>query len=237
MLMTLALSFAAGVLAALSPCVLPVLPLVVGSAARGHRAGPLALAAGLVATFTIVGLLLASLGAQLPIDDAFVRYASAVLLGVAGVVMLSAALHNRVSGMFTPLASAAARLSARAGDGLGGQFAAGALLGGVWSPCVGPTLGAALGLAARSDSAGRAVVMLIAFGIGSATPLVATAYASRSMLARRAALMRAGRSGQAMLGGVLVVTAVLVWSGLDKMIEASLVDHLPAWWIAILARV
>ena len=69
---------------------------------------------------------------------------AATLLAVAGLVMVSAPLHDRVSGMFTPLASAAARLSARAGDGLGGQFAVGALLGGVWGPCVGPTLGAAL---------------------------------------------------------------------------------------------
>jgi cytochrome c-type biogenesis protein len=237
MLITIGLSFAAGVLAALSPCVLPVLPLVVGSAARGHRAGPLALAAGLVATFTTVGVLLASLGASLPIDDAVVRYAAATLLALAGLVMMSAPLHDRVSGVFTPLASAAARLSARAGDGLGGQFAVGALLGGVWSPCVGPTLGAALGLAGQSDSMGRAIMMFIAFGLGSATPLAATAYASRRMLTRRATLLRAGRSGQAVLGSVLVVTALLVWTGFDKAIEAALVEHLPAWWVAMLARV
>jgi cytochrome c-type biogenesis protein len=237
MLITIGLSFAAGVLAALSPCVLPVLPLVVGSAARAHRAGPLALAAGLVATFTIVGVLLASLGARLPIDDALVRYASATLLALAGVIMMSARLHDRVSGAFTPLASAAARLSSRVGEGLAGQFAVGALLGGVWSPCVGPTLGAALGLAGESDSLIRAVLMLIAFGLGSATPLVATAYASRSVLSRRATLLRAGHAGQSILGGVLVLTAVLVWSGFDKVIEASVVEHLPSWWVAVLAKV
>src|SRR5262249_49496466 len=229
------------VLAALSPCVLPLLPLVVGAAARGHRAGPLALAAGLVATFTTLGVLLASVRGRLPIDDVFVRYASAVLLGLAGLVMMSAPLHDRLirrlSGMFTPLASAAARLSARAGDGLGGQFTVGALLGGVWSPCVGPALGAALGLAGRSDSVGHAVLMLTAFGVGSATPLVATAYASRGMLTRRTSALRIGRSGQTLLGGLLVLTAILVWTGFDKIIETSLVEQLPSWWIAVLARV
>jgi cytochrome c-type biogenesis protein len=236
-LIALGLSFAAGVLAALSPCVLPLLPLVVGAAARGHRAGPLALAAGMVAMFTTLGVLLASMRGRLPIDDEFMRYASAMLLGLAGLVMMSALLHDRFSGMFTPLASAAARLSARAGDGLGGQFTVGALLGGVWSPCAGPTLGAALGLAGRSDSMGHAVLMLTAFGVGSATPLVATAYASRGMLTRRATALRIGRSGQVLLGGLLVLTAVLVWSGFDKIIEGSLVEHLPSWWVAILARV
>lgn len=237
MLIAIGLSFAAGLLAALSPCVLPLLPLVVGSAARTHPAGPLALAGGLVATFTIVGVLLASLGARLPIDDALVRYASATLLALAGVVMMSARLHDRVSGAFTPLASAAARLSSRVGEGLGGQFAVGALLGGVWSPCVGPTLGAALGLAGESDSRMRAMLMLIAFGLGSATPLVATAYASRSVFNRRATLLRAGHAGQAILGGLLVLTAVLAWSGFDKIIEAWVVEQLPSWWVAVLAKV
>jgi cytochrome c biogenesis protein CcdA len=213
-----------------------VLPLVVGSAARGHRAGPLALAAGLIAMFATIGVLLAALSTRLPIDEAFVRGASAVLLGMVGLVMVSAGLHDRVSGIFTPLASAAARMSARAGDGLRGQFAVGALLGGVWSPCVGPTLGAALGFAGHAESMGRGVLMLIAFGMGSAAPLVATAYASRSMLARRASVLRAGRAGQAILGSVLLVTAILVWSGLDKVIEASLVENLPSWWIEVLAR-
>ena len=78
--------------------------------------------------------------------------------------------------------------------------------------------------------------MLIAFGLGPAAPLVATAYASRSVLSRRAALLRAGHAGQMILGGVLVLTAVLVWSGFDKVIEAPVVDHLPSWWIAFLAR-
>jgi cytochrome c-type biogenesis protein len=237
MLITIGLSFAAGVLAALSPCVLPLLPLVVGSAARGHRAGPLALAAGLVAAFAAMGLLLAWAGAWLPIDEGMIRYAAAALLALSGMLMLSGSLQYRVSGAFTPIASAAARLSARAGDGLGGQFIVGALLGGVWSPCVGPTLGAALGFAGQSHSAGRAIVMLVAFGLGSATPLAATAYASRAMIMKRATLMRAGRRGQMVLGGVLLLTAVLVWSGFDKAIEASLVERLPAWWVDILARV
>lgn len=236
MLILLGFSLAAGVLAALSPCVLPVLPLVVGSAARGHRAGPLALAAGLVTVFTAMGILLTSAGAALGLDEAAVRYVSAALLCAAGLVMVSERLHDRVSQLFTPLASVAARLSTRTGDGLGGQFAVGALLGGVWSPCVGPTLGAALGLAGSGETAGRAVLMLAAFGVGSAIPLVATAYASRRMLGRRQALLRTGRSGTSLLGGTLLLTGLLVGAGWDKAIEAAVVARLPLWWVETLAR-
>jgi hypothetical protein len=78
--------------------------------------------------------------------------------------------------------------------------------------------------------------MLAAFGVGSSIPLVATAYASRRVIGHRAMLLRAGRSGSALLGGALLLTGLLVGFGLDKAIEAAVVSRLPDWWIAVLAR-
>jgi len=233
--MAIVLSVAAGVLAALSPCVLPVLPLVIGSAARGHRAGPLALAAGLVSMFAVVGVALATVGASAPISEDTVRLGSAVLLALSGLALRSVTLHDRVSAVFTPLAGLMTRWSSRAGDGLDGQFAVGALLGGVWNPCVGPTLGAALGLAGRADSVTGASLMLVGFGVGSAIPLVGMAYASQRMMRRRAVLLRTVRLGQSLLGATLLLTALLVGSGLDKALEAVVVVHLPSWWVDVLA--
>ena len=152
-----ALAFVAGLLTALSPCVLPVLPLVVGSASRS-RLGPAALAAGFVAMFTVIGVALATVGAALGLNENTVRLASAALLIVAGVLLLSHRLQDAASQWLSPLASASAKLSNRVDHGLGAQFAIGALLGGVWSPCVGPTLGAALGLATRSETLAHATV-------------------------------------------------------------------------------
>jgi cytochrome c-type biogenesis protein len=180
----LALAFVAGVLTALSPCVLPLLPLVVGSAAR-NRYGPVALAAGFVTTFTIIGVLVASLGTALGLSDTIVRSASAALMVAAGVLMLSQRLQEAVAHWMSPLASASARLSARSDDGVGAQFFIGALLGGVWSPCVGPTLGAALGLAAQGNTVIRAAATMGAFGLGAATLLLAAGYASRVMIGQR----------------------------------------------------
>lgn len=232
-----ALSLVAGVLAALSPCVLPLLPIVVGSAARGHRAGPLALAAGLVVAFTVVGVAVIGAGAAIGLDDAVVRRGSSVLLMILGLVLLSGSLHARVGSLFAPLADRAARLSLRAGDGLGGQFLLGAMLGGVWSPCVGPTLGAAFGLASQGASMTQASLMMVAFGVGSSAPLVATAYASRTVRQRRGLLLRAGQTGNALLGAGLLVMGLLVWFGFDKILEAALLDGLPQWWIDLLASV
>jgi cytochrome c biogenesis protein CcdA len=231
------LSFVAGLLTSLSPCVLPALPIVVGSAAADRRHGPLALAAGLVVAFTAIGVALASAGATLGLTDAHVRRAAAVMLVVAGAVLLSPRLQDLVARVTSPLASAAAKSAAGAGSGLWGQFVVGLLLGAVWSPCVGPTLGAAVGLAASGDSLGQATLMMFVFGVGSAIPLVATAYAARRVLARRAALMRTASTGKKVFGVALVLMGLAVFAGFDKMLESAILDHLPQWWINLIAGV
>jgi cytochrome c-type biogenesis protein len=233
-LVALALAFVAGLLTALSPCVLPLLPLVMGSAAR-NRYGPAALAAGFVTTFTVIGVLLASLGTALGLSDTIVRSISAALLVAAGVLMISHRLQDRLGRWLSPLASASTRLSPGTDQGLGSQFFVGALLGGVWSPCVGPTLGAALGLASRSDTLARAAAIMAAFGLGSATLLLAAGYGSRAVIGQRLRLLQAGASGRLVFGIVLLLVGASVASGADKVVESLVLARLPQWWIDLLA--
>jgi cytochrome c-type biogenesis protein len=233
-LVALALAFVAGLLTALSPCVLPLLPLVMGSAAR-NRYGPTALAAGFVTTFTVIGVLLASVGTALGLSDTIVRSISAALLVAAGGVMISHRLQDATGRWLSPLASASAKLSARADQGLGAQFFIGALLGGVWSPCVGPTLGAALGLATRSETLAHAAAIMAAFGLGSATFLLAAGYASRAVMGQRLRLLQAGESGRLVFGIVLLLVGASVASGVDKLIESAVLARLPQWWVEVLA--
>ena len=233
-LVALVLAFVAGLLTALSPCVLPLLPLVMGSAAR-NRYGPTALAAGFVTTFTAIGVLLASLGTALGLSDTIVRSISAALLVAAGGLMISHRLQDATGRWLSPLASASAKLSARADQGLGAQFFIGALLGGVWSPCVGPTLGAALGLATRSETLAHAATIMAAFGLGSATFLLAAGYASRAVMGQRLRLLQVGESGRLVFGIVLLLVGASVASGVDKLIESAVLARLPQWWVELLA--
>ena len=233
-LVALTLAFVAGLLTALSPCVLPLLPVVMGSAAR-NRYGPTALAAGFVTTFTVIGVLLATLGTALGLSDTIVRSTSAALLIAAGVLMISHRLQDLAGRWLSPLASASAKLSARADDGVGAQFFVGALLGGVWSPCVGPTLGAALGLVTQSETLIHAAAIMAAFGLGSATLLLAAGYASRAVIGQRLRLLQAGERGRLVFGVVLLVVGASVASGIDKIIEALVLAQLPQWWIDVLA--
>jgi cytochrome c-type biogenesis protein len=98
------------------------------------------------------------------------------------------------------------------------------------SPCVGPTLGAASLLAAQGRDLGQVAVVMIAFGIGAALPLLALGQLSREALMRwRNRLLGAGTRGKMVLGAVLIAAGSLILSGFDKRLETFLVDMSPAW--------
>ena len=234
----LGLAFLAGVLTVLSPCVLPLLPIVLGAAASQHRLGPLALAGGLALSFTAIGLFVATIGFAAGLDSGFFRTVSAVLLIGVGLVLLVPRLQEQ-------FALAAAPVSNWAGGyadnftpgGLGGQFGLGLLLGAVWSPCVGPTLGAASVLATKGENLPQVAVTMLAFGIGAALPLLLLGILSREALMRwRSRLMEGGKAGKTALGLILVAVGLLVATGLDKRLEAILVEASPDWLTQLTTR-
>jgi cytochrome c biogenesis protein CcdA len=227
----IALALLAGLLSTLSPCVLPLVPIVIGTALGEHRLGPVALAAGLALSFVVIGLLVATVGFTAGLDQEVFRSVAAVLLIVVGGVLLVPRLQQRLAAAAGPIGNwAQAQAGGFSTRGLGGQFAVGLLLGAVWSPCVGPTLGAASVLAARAENLTYVALTMLAFGIGAALPLLAIGMLSREALARwRNRLLAAGSGGKAVMGVVLVAVGALILTGLDKRVEAMLVEASPAW--------
>lgn len=235
---TILLGLLAGALTTLSPCVLPVLPFVLFAALDKHRFGPLALAGGMVATFTAVGLLIAGAGSVVDISGDAVRYVAATVMGLLGATLLSTALQQRLAFAGSPITDFFNRSVQRFNPtGLGGQFALGALLGAVWSPCSGPTLGAAITLAAGSGTFAKAGLVMAFFGVGASLPLMAIAYGSRQTLkTRKQAFQNVGQIAKPLFGAVLLIVAVLVLSGLDKAIEAAFVQSMPDWLVRLTTR-
>jgi cytochrome c-type biogenesis protein len=169
---SLGLGFLAAALSILSPCVLPLLPLVFGAAAGAHRWGIAALALGLVASFVAIGLFVATIGFSVGLDQDVFRNASAVLLAGLRIVLLSGALQARFALATAGVSNAGNRLMARiappgVASGLGSQLLLGLVLGAVWSPCVGPTLGADSVLASQGRDLGAVAAVMIAFGLGT----------------------------------------------------------------------
>jgi cytochrome c biogenesis protein CcdA len=238
MIATLALAFLAGILTVLSPCVLPLVPIVLGTAASEHRAGPVALAIGLALSFTAIGLFVATIGFAAGLDSDLFRTVSAVLLIGIGLVLLVPKLQAQFALAASPVGNFIdERLGGFAANGLWGQFGLGLLLGAVWSPCVGPTLGAASLLAAKGENLGAVALTMFAFGIGAALPLMALGLISReAMMRMRGRLVEAGKGGKMLLGVLLVAIGLLVASGLDKRLETVLVDASPAWLTELTTR-
>lgn len=229
---SLLVGFLAGTLSVLSPCVLPLLPIVGASALQRHRHGPLALAAGLALASAATGLFFASLGFVVDVDRDVGRGVAAGLMALVGVVLLVPGLQETLAGAAAPLASAGGALSARLRAGLGGQLLLGLLLGVVWTPCTGPTLAAAVTLAASSDTLGRAAALMLAFGLGAAVPVLALAYGSRRALAGGGAgLARLASIGRPAMGLLLLAVGALVLTGGDKAVEAWLIARTPDWLI------
>jgi len=235
---SLAIAFIAGTFSTLSPCVLPLLPLVLGSALTVHRFGPVALASGLALSFVAIGLFVATIGFSIGLSGDSFRQVSAALMMAVGLVLLLKPLQDRLSALLSPIGDLFQnRFGVTKGNSLPGQFGVGLLLGAVWSPCVGPTLGAASVLAAQGKNLAQVALTMVMFGFGAALPLLVLGAVSQEALKRRRTqLAKTGNFGKRALGVGLAVFGVLILSGLDRTLETYLVAVSPEWLTSLTTR-
>lgn len=224
------LAYTAGLLTLLNPCVLPLLPLIAASAVARNRFGPLAMAGGMAVSFTLAGIGLYQLTRLTGLQQEDISVAVGwVMLGFGLILLVpqAQAQFARVSGA---LAGGSSQAIAKAeGKGLWGEAAAGGLLGLAWSPCIGPTLGAAIGLAAQGESLGYAFGIMVLFSLGAATIMLALAYGTRSLIMkRRDALQKISKYASRILGVGLVLVGIALIFHLDRIIEYWAVTTLPA---------
>lgn len=229
--MTLILAFAAGLLTLINPCVLPVLPLVLAASLQASRLGPLALAAGLSVAFVTVGLTLGLAGAALGLTDERIAQAGALAMAGFGLVLLVPAANRSFAFATTGLASHADRGIDRIGQGgAGRQFLGGLLMGAVWSPCVGPTLGGALALAAQGRDLTAAGATMAAFALGVSSVILALGYGARAAIRRHQGGLRAlAERAKPITGLVFLTVGVVLLTGLHHRAEAWLISVLPPW--------
>jgi cytochrome c-type biogenesis protein len=223
------LALVAGVFGVLSPCVWPLVPVVTSSAATSGRSGPLFLALGLSLSFAVAGTVLTLLLVNAGLDPELFRYVAAMLLVVVGATLVIRRLSSWTTLRLSSL-SARFNVGSGAASSAGGQFGVGALLGVVWLPCVGPTLGAAIALASMGQSMSMAFVVMLAYGVGTAGVLLVAGIVSDRVLVRwRPTLLRSGGRGKKLLGWTLLALGVLVLTGVDKYLETLAVGLVPAW--------
>ena len=226
-----ALALASGSLSTLSPCVLPLLPIVLTSASLAHRWGGLALGLGLTASFTLLGLFVATVGVVIGLNEATFRLVGGYTLLAFGTILVVPYLQDRFMLAVGALAGRGGALSGQVkGEGWTGQLMVGLVLGAVWTPCVGPTLGAAVTLASSGQHLGHAAATMFVFGIGAALPLVLLGTISRQTLGRiRGRLLSLAAGGKKLLGLLFILIGVGIVTGLDHRLETYLVSSSPDW--------
>ncbi|MEM9141075.1 MAG: cytochrome c biogenesis CcdA family protein [Pseudomonadota bacterium] len=229
--MELLFAYAAGLLTLINPCVLPVLPIVLATALEANRWGPVALAAGMSVSFVVFGVTVTAFGSSIGLTQELLAQIGAVLMIGFGLVLVVPAFAR---GFETATAGIAARADTGMTQmdigGLQGQFLGGLLLGAVWSPCIGPTLGGAIALASQGESLLYATVIMAAFALGVSTLIVALGMGARHAIRSRANALRglAARS-KPILGAVFIAVGLMLLLGVHYMIEAWAIEVLPFW--------
>jgi cytochrome c biogenesis protein CcdA len=230
-------AFFAGVLAILSPCVLPVAPILLVSAWQQHVLGPLGLVAGLSTTFTLVGVLLASTGTILGFGADLFRGILEWMLLIAGIFLISQKLQDWLLWMASPLTNRLQNIThAAVLEGIAGQFLLGLILGGAWLPCTGPTLGFATSLASQGSHVGEAAGIMLVYSLGVSTPLISISYLSRGVIQHKGRWMKAGKIGKQILGWSLIVVGVFMIMNWDRSLESFLTQHMPSWLLKITTK-
>jgi cytochrome c biogenesis protein CcdA/thiol-disulfide isomerase/thioredoxin len=212
MLVLIGIGLAAGFITAISPCVLPVLPIIFAGGATGSRRKPFAIIAGLIVSFTAFTLFGVWLLKKLGLPEDLLRNVAIALLFLVAATLLFPKVEEIVQRPFL-------RLTRRPGSDLGGGFLLGASLGLVFVPCAGPVLAAITVVGATQDVSGRAFVLTLAYATGAAIPMLLVAFGGRA--GANALRPHAHRIRQA-LGVVVALTALAIALNVDRHFQTAI---------------
>jgi cytochrome c biogenesis protein CcdA/thiol-disulfide isomerase/thioredoxin len=221
-------AFLAGLVTAVSPCVLPILPIVLATGVDGDRRRPYLVIAGLIVSFSFFTLASVQIVSALHLPGSTLHSAAIVVIAVFGLTLLIPALSARFERLTARLPGFGARLAAGHSTGVAAGLITGVGLGLVWTPCAGPILGAITSLAVTAPGSGATLVLVLAYSIGAGLPLLAIALGGRAVLARLR--LRSASAWASRAFGILVLgTAGLMAVGADTAISADLTSALPNW--------
>jgi cytochrome c biogenesis protein CcdA len=224
-------AYLAGLLTLINPCVLPVLPIVLVSALNASRYGPIALAAGMSVSFVIFGVFVTAFGATIGLTQDRLAEIGAIMMIAFGVILLVPQLAQRFEMATAGMAAKAdTQIDSIQNNNLAGQFLGGLLLGIVWSPCIGPTLGGAIALASQGENLGYVTLIMIFFALGVSTLIIGLGLGAREAIRSRAQLLRGlAERSKPILGVTFIAVGLMLFFKFHHVIEAWALDVMPIW--------
>lgn len=227
-----ALAFVAGFLTTLSPCVLPMLPMMLGSSLQKNKLAPLYMSLGLILSFTTFGFIISRFGSLFGIESDQIKFFSGILLLIFAIVMLSQKLQDLISEKMAFISAIGSKSSQSLSESsVYESILLGSLMGLIWSPCSGPTLGIAVSLASQKEIQIEALIIMFIFSIGATLPILGLSYGLKSyFLKNKLNILNKVTQSKKIFGILMLITGLLITFKLDKIIEKNLLDVLPDSW-------
>ncbi|MEK9645658.1 MAG: cytochrome c biogenesis CcdA family protein [Alphaproteobacteria bacterium] len=229
--MELIFGYAAGLLTLINPCVLPVLPIVLGSAIQQDSRAPVALATGMAVSFVVLGVSVSAFGALVGLDADLMSEVGALAMIFFGFVLTVPALTHKFESVTSSLSAVGNRqLERNDRRSLIGHFVSGICLGAAWSPCIGPTLGGAISMAAQGNSLIWSTAIMTSFALGTSTVLLILAYGARkTILRRRHKFRQVSQKTKLILSIGLIAVGVAIYFEWIKIFDAWALSIMPIW--------
>lgn len=232
MILLIAFAFLAGVVTILSPCILPVLPIILSSSvdASGKRR-PLGVIVGFVASFTFFTLFLSTLVRLIGIPATALRQVSTFILAILGLTLLVPKVQLVVEQLFSRIAQFTPNSQKRAG--FAGGVVIGFSLGLLWTPCVGPILASVISLAITGTVTVQAAIITLAYSLGTAIPMFAIMLTGGAALRKVPWLVRNTANIRQGFGVLMILTAIGIFFSIDRRFQAWILQTFPQYGVGL----
>lgn len=230
MILLIIFAFIAGLVTVLSPCILPILPLILSSSLGGEHIGkarPLGVIVGFVASFTVFTLFLSTLVSLTGIPADTLRLVSVGVIAFLGVSFLIPRFQILLEKVFSRLTGLVPKQTKRKGFGSG--LLVGFSLGLLWTPCVGPILASVISLALSGNVTWAAFFITLAYALGTALPMLLIMWGGRELLMRVPWLMRNTGNIQKAFGVLMILTAIAIYTNFDRKFQTYIITTFPQY--------
>ncbi|MEK7673493.1 MAG: cytochrome c biogenesis protein DipZ [Patescibacteria group bacterium] len=227
MFVLIVFAFIAGIVTILSPCILPVLPIVLSSSIGGGKKRPFGVITGFIVSFTFFTLALTAIVNATGISADVLRYVAIILIGFFGLLMLFPKLLVAWEGLLSKLSTVSVNNSNS--NGFGGGFLVGLSLGLIWTPCAGPILASVITLAATSQVTFGAVLITLAYSLGTAIPMTLVIFGGRALLNKVPVLLKNSAKIQRIFGVIVILMALAIGFNLDRKLQTFIVEKFPSY--------
>ncbi|MBN2736376.1 MAG: sulfite exporter TauE/SafE family protein [Spirochaetales bacterium] len=230
MLVLIFFAFLAGIVTVLSPCILPVLPVVLSGSVGEGKSRPWGIITGFIISFSFFTLTLSTIVQWLGVSPDVLRWVAAVVVLIFGLIMVVPPLKMLFS-QFVSRMLAKRKTSAKkdARQGFGSGLTLGISLGLVWTPCVGPIMASVITLSLTANVDFGSVIITIAYSLGTAIPLFLIMQGGRGLLKRFPFFTRHSEKIQKIFGILMIVTAITLVTGLDRRFQSFVLDIFPGY--------